>query len=45
MPDKKTSPEVAKKASKILRNPTSTKSEKSVAGSDLSQASPKKPKR
>jgi|BarGraNGADG00212_1021973.scaffolds.fasta_scaffold35879_2 hypothetical protein len=45
MPDKKTSPKVAKEASKVLRNPTSTKTEKSVAGSDLSQTSPKKPKK
>jgi hypothetical protein len=45
MPDKKTSPRVAKEASKVLRNPASTKTEKSVAGSDLGQASPKKPKK
>lgn len=45
MPDRKTSPKVAKEAAKILRNPKSTKTEKSVAGSDLSQASPKKPKK
>jgi hypothetical protein len=45
MPDKKTSPKVAKEASKILRKPSSSKTAKSVAGSDLSQASPKKLKR
>jgi hypothetical protein len=45
MPDKKTSPKVAKEASKILRNPSSTKTDKSVAGSDLSQAGLKKHKR
>jgi hypothetical protein len=45
MPDKKTSPQVAREASKILRDPSSTKKERSVAGSDLSQAGPKKPKR
>jgi hypothetical protein len=34
---KVTSKKVAKKASKILKNETSTKAEKSVAGSALSQ--------
>ena len=33
-----TSKKVAKKASKQLKNKASTKSEKTVAGSDLSQA-------
>ena len=37
-----TSSKDAKKASKILRNPKSTKDEKSIAGSDLSQAKKKK---
>lgn len=36
MPDKKTSPKVAKEVSRILKNATSTKTEKSVSGSDLS---------
>ncbi len=36
--DKRTSPKVASKASEILRNPKSTKTEKSVAASDLAQA-------
>jgi hypothetical protein len=45
MPDKKTSPKVAKEASKVLKSPTATKTQKSVAGSDLSQAGGKKPKR
>ena len=35
---KQTSPKVASEASKILRDPESTKREKSVAASDLSQA-------
>ena len=37
-PDKKTSPTVATKASKALKDPKSTKAEKSVAASDLAQA-------
>jgi hypothetical protein len=37
MAKKKTSKSVASKASKILSNPKSTKAEKSVAGSALSQ--------
>jgi len=41
---KQTSPKVAAQAAKILRNPKSTKAEKSVAASDLSQASGKKKK-
>jgi len=41
---KQTSPKVAAQASKILRDPKSTKAEKSVAASDLSQASGKKKK-
>lgn len=43
MPNKKqTSASVAKKASKILNDPKSTKAEKSVAGSALSQTKKKK---
>jgi hypothetical protein len=42
---KQTSPRVAKEASKILRDPKSTKIEKSVAGSDLAQARPHKKKK
>jgi len=45
VPDKKTSPKVAREAAQILRDPKSTKKERSVAGSDLSQAAWKKPKR
>ena len=41
---KQTSTKVASEASKILRNPKSTKAEKSVAASDLSQAGGKKKK-
>ena len=37
-PDKQTSPKVATEASKSLKDPKSTKAEKSVAASDLSQA-------
>lgn len=36
--NERTSPSVASKASKILSNPNSTKAEKSVAGSALTQA-------
>ncbi len=39
---KQTSPKVATKASKILRDPKSTKAMKSVAGSDLAQTKTKK---
>ena len=39
---KQTSQKVAREASKILRDPHSTKSEKSVAASDLAQARYKK---
>jgi hypothetical protein len=35
MANKKTSPEVASDAAKMLRDPTSTKTEETVAGSDL----------
>lgn len=42
--NKQTSPKVASKASQILRDPKSTKAEKSVAASDLSQAGGKKKK-
>jgi hypothetical protein len=42
MADRKTSQKVASEAAKILRDPHSTKREKSVAGSDLSQAAGKK---
>lgn len=38
---KQTSPGVAKKAGKILRNPNSTPDEKAVAGSDLAQTGSK----
>jgi len=41
---RQTSPKVASQASKILRDPKSTNAEKSVAASDLSQASGKKKK-
>jgi hypothetical protein len=41
---KQTSAAVAKKASSILRNPNSTKAQKSVAASDLSQAKGKSKK-
>lgn len=43
--NEKTSPRVAKKASKILRNPKSTKPQKSVAGSALTQTKDKKKKK
>ena len=44
--NEKTSKSVASKASKILRNPKSSKAAKSVAGSALTQApDKKKPKR
>lgn len=42
--ERKTSHDVAKEASKQLRDPKSTPSEKKVAGSALSQAAPKKKK-
>ena len=41
---RQTSPKVASQASKIPRDPKSTKAEKSVAASDLSQAGGKKKK-
>lgn len=41
--NEKTSKSVASKAAKILRNPKSTKAQKSVAASALTQA-PNKPK-
>jgi hypothetical protein len=41
---KQTSPKVASQASKILRDPKSTKAEKSVAASDFSQTGGKKKK-
>jgi hypothetical protein len=44
-PDKQTSPKVAAKASTSLKDPKSTKTKKSVAASDLSQAGGKKPKK
>jgi hypothetical protein len=40
--NEKTSSKVASKASKILRDPNSTKTEKSVAGSALTQTKNKK---
>jgi hypothetical protein len=42
---KQTSPKVATQAAKILQNPNSTKAEKSVAASDLSQAGGKSTKK
>lgn len=42
---KQTSPKVASQASKILQDPKSTKAEKSVAASDLSQAGGKNTKK
>jgi hypothetical protein len=42
MRNEKTSKRVASKASKILRDPKSTKAEKSVAGSALGQTADKK---
>ena len=41
---KETSPEAAKAASKVLRDPNSTKAEKTAAASALSQVEPKKKK-
>jgi len=38
---KQTSPKAASKAAKILRNPRSSKTARSVAGSDLAQTRPK----
>lgn len=43
--NERTSKSVASKAAKILRDPKSTKAEKSVAGSALTQAPNRKPKR
>jgi hypothetical protein len=43
--NERTSKSVASKASKILRDPKSTKAEKSVAGSALTQARDKKRKK
>ena len=43
--NEKTSKAVASKASKILKDPKSTKAEKSVAGSALTQAADKKKKK
>lgn len=42
--NEKTSKEVASKASKVLKDPKSTKDEKSVAASALTQAKDKKKK-
>ena len=42
--NKKTSKEVASQASKILKDPKSTKAERSVAASALTQAKDKKKK-
>ena len=41
---KETSPEAAKAASKVLRDPSSTKAEKTAAASALAQVEPKKKK-
>jgi hypothetical protein len=38
MTDRKTSPSVASKASKVLKNPKSTPTDKSISGSAVSQA-------
>jgi hypothetical protein len=43
--NEKTSKKVASKASKVLKDPKSTKAEKSVAGSALTQAADKKKKK
>lgn len=43
--NEKPSPKVASEASKILKDPKSTKAEKSVAGSALTQAKDKKKKK
>lgn len=43
--NEKTSSKVASTAAKILRDPNSTKAQKSVAGSALTQASDKKKKK
>lgn len=43
--NEKTSKEVASKASKILKDPKSTKAEKSVGASALTQAKDKKKKK
>ncbi len=43
--NEKTSPKVASKASKQLKNPTSSKAVKSVAASALTQAADKKKKK
>lgn len=43
--NEKTSNRVASQASKILKNPNSTKAEKSVAGSALTQAKDKPKKK
>lgn len=43
--NEKTSPKVASEASKILKDPKSTKAEKSVAASALTQAKDKKKKK
>ncbi|AVH68543.1 hypothetical protein NPM_60029 (plasmid) [Nostoc sp. 'Peltigera membranacea cyanobiont' N6] len=45
MPQRKTSAEVAKTASKILRDRRTSKDSKSVAGSALSQRAPKPKKK
>lgn len=45
MAKKTTSPRVASKASKVLSNPKSTKIERSVAASALSQVEKKKTKK
>ena len=43
-PDKSSSPKVATESGKSLRDPKSSKAEKSIAASDLSQAGSKKKK-
>lgn len=43
--NEKTSKSVASKAAKILRDPRATKAQKSVAGSALTQAPDKRPRK
>jgi hypothetical protein len=45
VPDKKTSPRVAREAGEVLRDSGSPKKDRSVAGSDLGQAASTKPKK
>lgn len=45
MTDRKTSPKVASKASKVLRDPKSSKTDKTISGSAVSQAGGSKKKK